>query len=294
VTADEQLRWEADNAPRFAAAAFASAALSLGAFVVQIAVIGGGADNEREALLRIDEHHSQFFLSLGLQALAYVALAGALFYLARGIMARREEGLVFLWPLIALAPVLLIVGGVLTQIDLGRLADDFLSSGARTNARAEDLLDDRSVVSSAVASGGTLCMALSYVLVSINAMRAGLLSRFMGILGVIVGALLILPLLPGGGNFLQLFWVAALGFLFLGRWPSGRGPAWDVVEPIPWPTAADVQAARTAAADAEAGGGDGEAGEAELPAGEPKPEPDAGGHEPGPRRPASRKKKRRR
>lgn len=292
MTADEQLRWEADNAPRFAAAAFASAALSLGAFVVQIAVIGGGADNEREALLRIDEHHSQFFLSLGLQALAYIALAGALFYLARGIMARREEGLVFLWPLIALAPVLLIVGGVLTQIDLGRLADDFLSSGPRTNARAEDLLDDRSVVSSAIASGGTLCMALSYVLVSINAMRAGLLSRFMGILGVIVGALLVLPLLPGGGNFLQLFWVAALGFLFLGRWPNGRGPAWDVVEPIPWPTAADVQAARAAAADAEAG--DGEAGEAELPAGEPEPEPDAGVHEPGPRRPASRKKKRRR
>ena len=106
-------------------------------------------------------------------------------------------------------------------------------------------------------------MALSYVLVSMNAMRAGLLSRFMGILGVIVGALLVLPLLPGGGNFLQLFWVVALGFLFLGRWPNGRGPAWDVVEPVPWPTAADVQAARAAAADAEAG--DEEAGEAECP-----------------------------
>ena len=183
--------------------------------------------------------------------------------------------------------MLLIVGGVLTQIDLGQVADEFLDSGRRTNARAEDLLDDRSVVSSAVASAGTLFMALSYVLVSINAMRAGLLSRFMGILGVIVGALLVLPLLPGGGNFLQLFWVASLGFLFLGRWPNGRGPAWDVVEPIPWPTAADVQAARAAVAEDEAD----EAGPA---AEEPQPEPDAAGHEPEHRRTASRKKKRRR
>jgi len=68
-----------------------------------------------------------------------------------------------------------------------------------------------------VASVGTLCLALSYVLVSVNAMRAGLLSRFMGILGIIAGGLLIIPLLPGGGSFIQLFWVVALGVLFLDR-----------------------------------------------------------------------------
>lgn len=281
MTDDQQLRWEADNGPRFAAAAIGSALLTLGAFLVQVLVIGGGADNEREALIRIDEHHGQFFISLGLQALGYVALAGALFYLARAIMARREEGLRLLWPLIVLGPVLLIVGGVLTQIDLGNLADEFLSSGKRTNARAEDLLDDRPVLSSAIASGGTLCLALSYVLVSINAMRAGLLSRFMGILGVIVGALLILPLLPGGAPVLQLFWVAALAVLFLDRWPKGRGPAWSVLEPVPWPTAADVQAARVAVAE-----------KAESP--EPDVEEDASQAEEPHRRPASRKKKRRR
>jgi hypothetical protein len=35
----------------------------------------------------------------------------------------------------------------------------------------------------------------------------------------------------------QLFWLVALGILFLDRWPQGRGPAWDAVEEIPWPTA---------------------------------------------------------
>src|SRR3954462_473184 len=74
-----------------------------------------------------------------------------------------------------------------------------------------------------------------------HAMRAGLLSRFMGILGVIVGALTAIPIL-GGAPVVQLFWLVALGILFLDRWPQGRGPAWEAVEEIPWPTAQDRRA----------------------------------------------------
>ena len=197
--------------------------------------IGGGGGNEREALIRIDDHRGEFFLSLGLQAVAYFALAAVLYYLARATMARRAEGLKYLWPLIFLAPVLLTVGGVLTQLDLGQTAEDFVSSGAPTNARAEDLLDDRSVVSGAVQAGGTLFMAVAYVLVSINAMRAGLLSRFMGVLGVIVGALLALPLIPGAPRWCSCSgsWRSACCSWVAGRvaavppgawWRRSRGP----------------------------------------------------------------------
>ena len=38
-----------------------------------------------------------------------------------------------------------------------------------------------------------------------------------------------------------MFWTVALGVLFLDRWPNGRGPAWSVVEAIPWPTAAQIR-----------------------------------------------------
>ena len=93
---------------------------------------------------------------------------------------------------------------------------------------------------SAVGAGGTLAMALSLVLVSLNAMRAGLLSRFMGIIGILTGALLVLPLLAPL-PVVQLFWLGALGALFLGRWPGGRGPAWDSGEAEPWPSAAQLR-----------------------------------------------------
>ena len=76
-------------------------------------------------------------------------------------------------------------------------------------------------------------------MVGVNGMRVGLLSRFMGVLAIIVGALLVLPLIPGGQGVVQIFWTAALGALFLGRWPGGRGPAWESGMAEPWPTAAD-------------------------------------------------------
>jgi hypothetical protein len=74
-------------------------------------------------------------------------------------------------------------------------------------------------------------------------MRAGVLSRFFGIITVIIGALYVLPL-GGGPAIIQVFWLAALGLLFLDRWPGGRGPAWAGGEAIPWPTAQQRAQAR--------------------------------------------------
>ena len=204
-----------------------------------------------------------------------VALVGALYYLYRAAVARRPEGgLNILWPVALLAAVLLSVAAVTGYLDATSTAKDFVD-GAQTKARADDLAGELSgTVTKALGLGGGLCLGLTYLLLSLNAMRAGLLSRFMGILGIIAGILVVIPILPGA--FIQLFWIVALGMLFLGRWPNGRGPAWDVVEPVPWPTAADQQAARQAAE-----------------ADEPEPdEPEAEGDEPR-QRPASRKRKRR-
>ena len=98
----------------------------------------------------------------------------------------------------------------------------------RQEAVAKELVDDsRGVVATAAGFAGTLAIAFSYVIIALNAMRAGLLSRFMGVLGIGVGALIVLPLLPQGLPIVQMFWLGALGALFLGRWSGGRGPAWE-------------------------------------------------------------------
>ena len=238
---EEQLRWEDRFAKPAAVAAFLSASFAAVSIGLRVSA-GSSPDGDAEALRRVDEHLPELLGSLAAQAVALLLMAYALYYLLRATVARRPEVPRAVLPLVLLAPVLLIVGGFISQTAVADIADEFLASGPQTDRRAEDLLEDGSIVGQAIGSGGTLCLALSLVFVSLNAMRVGLLSRFMGILGILVGALLVLPLIPGGQVIVQVFWVAALGALFLGRWPGGRGPAWETGEAEPWPSAAEERA----------------------------------------------------
>ena len=74
------------------------------------------------------------------------------------------------------------------------------------------------------------------LLVSLNAMRAGLLTRFLGILGVVAGVVSVFPqLMPL--PLVQSFWLVALGLMLLGR--TAVPPAWRTGNAEPWPSAKD-------------------------------------------------------
>lgn len=272
----EQLDWEARWAKPAALSAFAAALLLVAGTIVRQAVaLADKPDDDREFLLAINDTSGAFLASSALQALAFLALIGVFVYLARAVLARRPglQGML-IW-LGVVGPLLLAVAGVLSDLARLDIADQFVASGPQTEARAEDLIDDRSVAAAAIGSAGTLAMALAFVFFSINAMRVGLLSRFMGVVGALIGALYVLPILAGP-LVVQLFWLIALGVLFLGAWPGGRGPAWATGEAVEWPSARRPLLA----------GPDGDgAGEAEQPA---VAEPDAG-----PSRPSRKRKKRR-
>jgi hypothetical protein len=91
-----------------------------------------------------------------------------------------------------------------------------------------------------------LAFGAGVVMVSMNIMRTGLVTRFMGILGCIVGVLYILPL-SQSLSILTVFWLIALGTLLMGRWPSGDPPAWEAGEARPWPSQAEQRQAREGA-----------------------------------------------
>lgn len=236
MSSEGHLEWEARRAPVAAAAAFAAGLFTIAGLVIQIVLIGERGEGDRGQLLWINENAGGFYASLGAQIVSAALVAGALSYLLRATVARRPEVPRFILPLLLLVPVLTGIGGLLSQIDVIDIADRFVS-GMQTEERAGNLLEDRNQLGPFLGFAGYLALALSFVFVSLNAMRAGLLSRFMGIIGIFVGALLVLPLVPGGQSFIQLYWIVALGLLFIGRWPGGRGPAWESSEPIPWPSA---------------------------------------------------------
>jgi hypothetical protein len=286
VAKEEQLQWERRWAPWAAAAAFLGALLPLGATIYGRSLLGQ-VDNDRqdEVLQKVHEHGGGYFVVGVLTAIGIFLIAPALVYLYRAVLARRT-----LIPRVAVMLALagpLFAGGVglASQIVVVHTADDFVSTPAKplTDAQKAKLAKitdanqyekevlklgragdaDQRLKSGSVATVAyvglvaNLLLGTAFVLISMHAMRAGLLSRFMGILGVIVGALTAIPILGGGGSVVQLFWLVAMGILFLDRWPQGRGPAWAAVEEVPWPTAQDRRDALTEGGGAPARGGGG-------------------------------------
>lgn len=287
TTPEQQVGWEKRFGPYAAGAAIASAVLSLiPAFYIGQAV-EGPLDRDDQVLAAVDREAFDFFLPAALQSLALLVLIPAFLYLYRAERFRLPDVPSAVKVLAVLGPVLASLVPIALQINLSDVAGDFVASGGGNEDRAEDFIRDNRLPAEAILAAN-LAMGLAYVLLSRYAIRAGLLSRFMGYLGIIIGVLLIITQLlapgsGGGGGFLQTFWLAALGALFLGRWPNGRGRAWETGEAAPWPTASEQ---RMAAKRAEREEGDEPALEPEAPQ---HSEPD----ESRARTPRKRKRKRR-
>ena len=131
-----------------------------------------------------------------------------------------------------------IVGGVvlgvsvlMSQLGSLQVVSEFLDSD-RTVKAATDADNGLIVYARLLYQLGTLALAVGLVLVSLNAMRAGLLTRMLGYIGIASGAMMVLFPLP----IVQIFWLGAFGFVLLGRWPGGELPAWATGEAVPWPT----------------------------------------------------------
>ena len=103
---------------------------------------------------------------------------------------------------------------------------------------------------------GLLALAVSFLLICLHAQRAGLLGRFMGVVGMFAGATIIIRQFDPPG-VVRSFWLIALGLLILDRLPRAiapRGkPAWAVAEAVPWPSQQQLREEREAARREAAG-----------------------------------------
>jgi hypothetical protein len=285
VERQEQLSWERRFGKWAAAAAFTAAAFALVAFIYQRVAIKPTPGNAAQYLVSLHDKPTQYLIAVVLQALSVVLLSVVLYYLFKATRARRPE-----LPKIALilaiaAPIA--YGGVLigTQVHQASVAADFVKTdrakdvkvGAKVpkdvkkgEDKANDDATDRLAAGGGLAGvsiAATFALAVAFVLICMHAMRAGLLSRFMGILGIIIGALHVFQFfIPPA--LLLILWLPALGMLFLNRWPQQRGPAWESGEPEPWPK----PPSRRAALEARAAGRDDEPDDDEPDDDEPEAE----------------------
>lgn len=187
----------------------------------------------------IGEHQLDYLIGPLLSAAGGLLMFFVLVYLFRATRARTQALGQLALIAIAVGAVSYAVGtavvGVVRVIEGSNLAAD------ATNADALDAIGAGPIVAGTIIQLlGSLSLGFAFVLVCLHAMRAGLLTRFMGTLGMIAGATFVLPLDQQG--IIRSFWLGAVGFLIAGRWPS-EIPAWKTGRAEPWPSAREARMA---------------------------------------------------
>jgi hypothetical protein len=142
-------------------------------------------------------------------------------------------------------PILLAVFLPAFEISLILGAHSYLSHSAR----------DAAAITAATAGGvrvafqliltlGTLGVAGAFIMVSLRSMRVGLLTRMMGIVGIIAGVLFLIPLTPL--PVVQALWLVFVGAMLLGFGGRPLPEAWAAGEARPWPPKQSARPARAA------------------------------------------------
>jgi hypothetical protein len=220
--------------------------------------LSGQADpavSPRAAEVRFISHHS-FALIAGstLAALAIGALTLTVLLLLDATRFRRPETLSAARPLVLFGGIAVAVVSLGHQVVSSIEAHNFVTGHDFSNHAVDQVLTKgtANVVTDYVDLLAGLALAVGMIATMVNAMRVGLLTRLMGILGIFSGVLIFLPI---GGATLEIvpaFWLVAMGILYAGRWPNGDPPAWVAGEARPWPSQAEVRAAREAGKGAPA------------------------------------------
>jgi hypothetical protein len=249
------LAWEQRWATPAGLAAFAAVLFVIAAILVANLGVGGGS-GDSEVLRNVDAHRSAELISSILQAIGVGLLAAPLYYLFRAADGRSERMRGQLVGVVIAAPLFLAVLAILSGLSTLHAASDFVANEVpRLTAKGVSLSSDHAdeiakdeingaplrTLAAGFGLAGQFGFVFAMVYTCLNAMRAGLLTRFWGSLGIALGAV--------SFAFFQfaLLWFVYLGLLLLARVPGGKPPAWETGEPIPWPTPGDRAAADLAA-----------------------------------------------
>lgn len=249
MTPEEQLVFESRQRPRQIVFAAAGGLLLIIASIVGLT--GPHSPVSEETLNLITEHHRagyDIFATI-LNSLAEISFGITLWYLWRCTRARATKSLTYLPIITGIGVVIAAVTGIVYVIAFAHIASEFVSTGAQTYDQA-NRLESSGVIALCKILGqlGALLIAVSFVLVSLQAMRVGLLPKFMGYVGMLAGALFLFPITAV--PVVQLFWLLALAMLFAGRWPDGVPAAWKTGKAEAWPSPAEIRARRMSEAEA--------------------------------------------
>ena len=249
MSASNQLSYESRMRPRYAVLAAAAAILLIVASVIQQLGPHASVIELTVELITANKRLSLDLISAIVNALGSVALVLTLAFLFRMAKARNPRAQPFIKVFAYAGGGLVAATSIAYAVAIGTKAHQFATTGAQTYVEANHLTNSSILlVLQLVGEIAALLLTAAYALVAVNAMRVGLLTRFMGYLGVFAGVLVLLQITQV--PVVQAYWLIALAVLMAGRWPSGTPRAWETGRAEPWPSTREVREQRMRAGGA--------------------------------------------
>jgi hypothetical protein len=244
MSADDRLLYEARVRMRWAVVTGAAGVLILIAAALALTGAHTSVNEETLGLVYVHKRFPLDVIAAVVNGFGLVAFAAAITFLAGAARARRPE-------LTATSTIAAWVGGGLAALSgivlavvLAVKSQTFVTHTAETYTEAHKIWTTPLVLGAQYAGLlGALGMAVAIVMTSLSAMRVGLLTRFMGYLGIFV-AVLQMGFIPTPVPVVQAFWLFAVAYLLSGRWPSGVPPAWRSGKAEAWPSSAELREQR--------------------------------------------------
>jgi hypothetical protein len=264
------IAYETRARPRQAVVAGLAGILLLASAALQAVGPQAKVDELTVQLIATNKRAALEVAGAALNAVGILGLGWTLIFLFRASRARKPEMSQAVWITVIAGAALAAIGGVAYGIAIAIKSHQFVTHGAQTYLEANSLLKSPLVAGLQYAGLiGSLLVAVAFVLVTLNAMRVGLLTKFLGYLGMAAAAGSLLLIGSAPATLIEVFWLLAVAYLFAGRWQGGDPPAWGTGRAEPWPTAAEIRQQRQRAM-----GGDGaRRGEPAKPASGSRREP---------------------
>lgn len=188
--------------------------------------VSANSTNLAQQLHDFHHAHSLQALALGLKALAFVMVLPVAAFLHGASRRRHQTAPGWVLVLGALGVVLTVGSSAWGFAALSHVATQFVHHGPQTVKRAHHLAASSGGLraSAVIEQVARVVFAIWLGAASYIAMQVGLLTRFLGALGI--GAAVAWALLIPGGEALFFVWLAAMAALALDRFPGGRPEGW--------------------------------------------------------------------
>lgn len=250
MTPEQTLEYEARTRNRHIALAIVAAVCLMAAAIITLVGPHAKVDEATVDLLVANRRFPLDLIAAVINGVGFLATVATLVHLHKAARARNPERVQGYVRIISVtAGVLASVGGIAYAALFAHAVHVFATTGTQTYEEATHLSGGGALLAlQLVDLAAALLMALAFVLVSVQAMGQGLLTRPMGYLGMFSGALVLFQITQV--PVIQCLWLLAVAYLLSGRWPSGLPPAWRSGRSEPWPSSAEMRTRRAASAGA--------------------------------------------